>query len=137
MSYEITAIISGIFFIVGIIILQLFWERKYKFNLDFEKFKIRERKKATKDKYKLQIKNPAPKDVNFWLSKIKDLNPEVVANILDAVSNEEAGSEGLFDSLGEGIGDFIQNNPKLVQGFLNKYLGNQEEENNEDIYSNR
>lgn len=102
------SVISGIFFLVGLLIHQKFWERKYKFNFDFERFKIKENKKAARDKMQFKIKNPAPNMLNDVIAKY---GPDVINNFLDQYQPEEATGDPLQDLIRGGIEAFA-NMPK-------------------------
>jgi hypothetical protein len=117
----VVSIISGCFTVLGIILLQHGWLKKFMLNWDFEKFKIKENKKAAKWKIKHQIKNPAPQNV---ATKVMDLIPLINKLDTDTVKTlieKFLGPKYEYEesNLSEAIADLLGETPAdAIRGFL-------------------
>lgn len=116
MELVLATIVSGVFSVIIVTLIQRNWERKWKYNFDLEKYKIRNKrtlKKMDMDK----LKNVEPKtplgEVGKYINLIKDLDPEQLSALKDAfLGGEEEDEEGILDKIP----------PDVISGFL-KGLG--------------
>lgn len=133
------SIISGLFGILGLELLTHNWFRKERFKLEAYNMKKQndlQLKKMARD-MGIDMKKPpveAPvshvtPDLLTTLAPIlKNLPPESIPDLIDrflpAPDDEGGGGGGLADQ----IGDFIANNPEIVQGFLKGVKGGASQE---------
>jgi len=108
-------IVGGIFGLIGLQLMQQNWfkreDLKYKF--DVKRAKLRAKKIPVKA-------TSTPSSPLDWLQTIKQLDPEMVHNLVDTISG--SGNEIEQDPGGGGIGaglmKFAESNPEMVQNFL-------------------
>jgi hypothetical protein len=107
----IVSIISGIFMIITVSLMQRFWIQKWRMNFDFEKYKEKGRNKRAK------MKNPAPKtavgNAAALLPVLRDLDPDQLKTLANMFLGEEIEEEG-----GDLIDLLKKIPPDLIQGAL-------------------
>ena len=116
----IVSIISGIFTIIGISLLNHNWFKKQEMKYNFEKYKVRQKSKG-----KTPPRTPAPSSPIEWIDKLKGINPETLHTLVDTLSGEGEGEgeAGLEDT----IINIARENPELVKKFLGGISGTQKE----------
>jgi hypothetical protein len=116
------ASIVGVFgMILFLIFNQRFWLTKWERNMDLEKYKTDQNYRF--EKYKIRnkkIKNPAPKDIGFWLDKAKGLDPDQIADLIDIFKGGSSESESSGNPVINGILQYVQNNPEIATKFLSQ-----------------
>ena len=110
------AVISGIFGLISIQMLQQNWYKREDLKYKFDVKRARMRRKN------IPIKQTStPTSPTDWIDTIKKLNPDILHGLIDSVTDNKS-VEGDFEE-SEGIEGTImniaRNNPELVQNFLN------------------
>lgn len=138
----ITSLITSIFGLIGLSYVQRFWDHKWDKNFEFEKFKIRERNKATKQSRTFKMKNPEPKNV---VNKAMDLIPilnkldtDQVKVLIDKFLPRDYEYEE--DNVSDAIAELMSVvDPNLIKGFLKgvskKKTGSAEEKTDADFWT--
>lgn len=129
-AFVVVSVISGIFGIIGLLILDRNWFRRerFKFNLDSDKKEQTLRFKKMARDLGLDVKTPpfrgpasTPMDtISGLLPLLKNINPDqlgAIADILGGQAPDEGGEEGPLSGI-EGLVDFATKNPDMVKGFM-------------------
>ena len=116
----IVTIISTVGGLIGLLLVQRFWDHKWDKNFEFEKFKIKERSKQYNKRQK--IKNPEPKNPISTIAKLlpvlTNLDPDQIKALADTFMGGETGE--YEEEEGEDIISTILNNipQETIQGFI-------------------
>lgn len=108
------SIISGIFGLIGIQLLQQNWFKRedLKFKYDVKRARFRSKNVPVK-------KTSSPTGAMDWIAALKTVDPDVLHGLINGISG--GGSEDL-ESEGSGIEDsilnFAKSNPEMVKKFL-------------------
>jgi hypothetical protein len=111
--------------VLFLIFNQSFWLKKWEKNMDLEMYKTDQQYKFEKYKIKnRKIKNPAPKDISFWMDKAKGLDPDQIAELIDIF---QGGSEAKESSISgnpliDGILNFARSNPEIADKFVSQFV---------------
>jgi hypothetical protein len=139
-AFIIVSIISGLFGIIGLMILDRNWFRRerFKFDQDTQKKEMTLRFKKMSRDLGLDTKLPPyqpsasnPSDViSGLLPLLKNINPDQLGAIADILGGQEAEGGGEGGGIEQGIIDFATKNPEMVKNFLeglkNKSAGGNE-----------
>lgn len=134
-AFVVVSVISGIFGIIGLLILDRNWFRRerFKFNMDSDKKEQTLRFKKMARDLGLDVKTPpfrgtAPgplgplSGIGSLIELAKGLSPEVRGELIDRFllgrSTEESSEEETSPGLFEILKDFAVKNPDLVKGLL-------------------
>lgn len=136
-AFIVVTVISSLFGILGLLILDRNWFRRERFKHDMDYRKKEESlrfKKLARD-LGLDTKSPAfrgaassPMDmVSSFLPLLKNLDADKLGSIAGILGNQESeeSEEEPFGGM-KGLVDFAMKNPDLVKGFLSKMPGKED-----------
>jgi hypothetical protein len=132
----IISIISGIFSIIGISLLNHNWFKRQRLKYDLEVRKIKARSKA-----KLPRSNPAPEinsssplaNVGSLLNIARGLDPEQIGDLINMLTGKSAEPEAAGGILEE----IVANNPELVQSFIDGFTKGKKNEPQEEAFKSQ
>ena len=129
-AFVVVSVISGIFGLIGLLLLDRNWFRRERFKFEQDTLKKQNTLQFKKmardlglDSKASPYRNSAPSsplaNIPALLEIAKSLNPDQLGTIADILTGA-GGSEEAEDGLGgmEGLIDFATKNPDLVKGFL-------------------
>jgi hypothetical protein len=127
-AFVIVSVISGIFGIIGLLILDRNWFRRerFKFEIDTKKKEYDLNFKKLKHELGLDMKSPPYRtpasspleNLSPLLSLAKNLNPDQLGALADILGGQEAEGGGEDSSGISSLVDFATKNPDLVKGFM-------------------
>lgn len=135
-AFIVVSIVSGLFTLAGISLLNHNWFKKETFKLDIfnqkKEYNLRLKKlerdlglTKTKTSHPPTETAPAPDTLSSLLSIAKGLNPEQLTSVLEMIKG--AAADGDLPEKAEGLMGIIDEHPELVEAFL-KGLGKGKDE---------
>ena len=122
---------GGILSIISTILIftlnQKNWVTRFTIKTGYEKemLKLKKKEARTDKKLAAKIKTSAPAiGVGDWINKLKGINPDMILPFLDYI---QGSAEEKPAGIADGLFEFAEKNPELVQSFL-EGLGTKKQE---------
>jgi len=108
------SIISGIFGLMGIQLLQQNWFKRedLKFKYDVKRAKLRKKNIPVK-------KTSSPTTASDWISLLRGINPEIAHSVIDGIQQSDEYMDEQGNPIAGAVQGFIKQNPDMVMNFLN------------------